>query len=538
MKVLLLGLDGMTLKVVEPYAKSGLLPNFKRIMDEGSFGVLRSTIPPVSGPAWLSMTTGKNPGKHGLFEFRTKNGYNTEIATKNVSPFAEPVWKILSRNKKRVSIINVPVTYPPDQVNGIMVSGLMTPGENTEFTYPKTIKDELFKLIPDYQLDIKKNIFFSKDKKKCLKEVFKITKDVKVLMDHYSMDKSYDLSFVVYVGTDRLQHIMWDEITSMDSDCIGYYKFLDNILGDILGKIDDDTVLFIVSDHGFTGVNKVFYITTFLNQIGLLDVRRRKEISKLIDKINFSNKFMNKLTGLVATIIDPSNVKKVLPSWLLNYIFKILPASESNTNWSKTKLFTTLGHGIVFVNLKGREESGIVESQDYDRICDQVERKLLELKDPDTGKKIVKTVHRGNEIYSSEHSNSMPDLVVVMEDGYAIRTALGKEILSEKSIRGNKVTSVHDADGLLMAFGNNIEKKRLDADIYDIMPTLLYLMGVPIPKDVDGRVLTELIDPDFVSQNEVKFEKAVESGSSESGGLSDEESDAITKQLKNLGYLG
>jgi len=95
MRVFLLGLDGMTLKAVEPYARSGLLPNFKRAMDEGSFGVLRSTIPPVIGPAWLSMTTGKNSGKHGLFEFRTKNGYNTEIVAKNVSPFAEPIWSFI-----------------------------------------------------------------------------------------------------------------------------------------------------------------------------------------------------------------------------------------------------------------------------------------------------------------------------------------------------------------------------------------------------------------------------------------------------------
>lgn len=537
MKVFLLGLDGMTLDIVQPYIKAGLLPNFKRILDEGSYGILRSTIPPLSGPAWLSMTTGKNPGKHGLFEFRKKNDYKTEIVTKNTSVHAEPIWKILSRNNRRVSILNVPFTYPPDKTNGMMISGLMTPSEDTEFTYPKTIKDELFKLIPDYKLDIKTRILFSRDKEKCLKEIFKHTKDVRTFMDRYSMDKSWDLSFVVYVGSDRLQHLLWDEIISMDPTCVQYYQLLDDILGDILSGLDDETVLFVVSDHGFSRVNKVFYITTFLNQIGLLDLRERRGISKLIDKVDFSSKFMDKLIGLVATITAPSKVKKSLPSWLLKRILKVLPDPQGNTNWSKTKLFVTLGHGIVFVNLKGRESLGIVEKEDYDKLCRQVEQKMLELKDPDTGENVVEAVLMGDEIYSSEYSNSMPDLVVVMKDGYSIHTAVGKDVLSRKTLRGRQVTSEHHKNGLLMAFGSNIERKRLDAEIYDIAPTILYLMGVPIPEDVDGRVLTEIISPDFVNKNEVKFEKIVKSGFSESGILSDEESEAITKQLKDLGYL-
>ncbi len=540
MNVFLLGLDGMTLNVVEPYIKAGLLPNFKKVLNEGSYGILRSTIPPISGPAWMSMTTGKNPGKHGLFEFRKKIGYKTEIVTKNTSPYAEPIWKILSRNNKRVSVINVPFTYPPDKINGFMISGLMTPGEKTEFTYPKTIKDELFKLIPDYRLDIKIRTLYSKDKEKCFEEIFKHTKDVRKLMDHYLMDKSWDLSFVVYVGPDRLQHLLWDEVISMAPKSVHYHQFLDDILGDILSGLDDDTVLFVVSDHGFSAVKKVFYITTFLNRIGMLDVRERKGISKLIDKINFPSKFKDQLIGLIASIlvpiVVPSKAEKSRSPWLLNRILKIL---QGDTNWNKTKLFVTLGHGIIYVNFKGRESLGIVEKEDFDKLYKQAEQKLLELKDPDTGENVVQAVLRGSEIYSPEYSNDgMPDLVVVMEDGYSIHTAMGRDVLSKKSlIRSRQVTSEHHKDGLFMAFGKNIEKKRLNADIYDIAPTILYLLGLSIPEDVDGRVLTEIINHDFVEKNEIRFEKTKESSSSEKIALDEKEKKEIEKHLKNLGYL-
>jgi predicted AlkP superfamily phosphohydrolase/phosphomutase len=535
MKVFLLGLDGLTLNMVKPYIEAGLLPNLKKVLDEGAYGILRSTIPPVSGPAWISLTTGKNPGKHGIFEFRTRQGYSTELVTKNTSIHAEPIWKILSRNQKCVSVINVPLTYPPDEINGMMISGLMTPDKGTEFTYPASIKEELFRLIPDYQVDVNTRVFFSRDKSKWLKEILKITNDRRTAMNHFIKQDSWDLFFIVYVAPDRLQHFQWNEVISMDPECIKCYQLLDNALGDILEKMDDDTVLFIVSDHGFETVKKALYLTTFLSKIGLLNTRQRKGFSKTLGKIDRSNKFVDWIIALLGSIF--LRVKKHFPSWLMNCMFRLLIMPQGNMNWGKTKLFTILGAGIIFVNLKGREPQGIVEQRDYAGLCALVEKELLALKDPDTGKSIVKAVHKGCEIYSSEYADIRPDLVVAMNDGYDVRAELGNSVLSEYSPTGRKIVSAHHKDGLFAAYGNIVKKTRVDADIYDIMPTILYLAGVAIPEDVDGRVLTEIINRDFVEKNEIRFEKTTESYSSEKIALDEEEKKEVEKHLKNLGYL-
>lgn len=537
MKVMLLGLDGMTLSVVKPYIEAGLLPNFKRIMDEGSFGVLRSTIPPVSGPAWVSLACGKNPGKHGIFEFRKRDGYKTKLVTKNTSPYAEPIWKILSRNKKNVAVINVPFTYPPDKVNGIMISGLMTPpNKDVDFTYPHTIKEDLLKLVPDYQLQFLRKTLFSRNKNKLIKEVLKTTQDVRTLTNHFLQKNSWDLFFVVHAGPDRLQHFLWHEVISMDAECVDCYKLFDDALGDILERMDDDTVLFVVSDHGFIATNKIFYLTTFLNKAGLLGTRQRKWINMAFHRINLSNKNRDRLIDLLVSVLIIA--KKCLPPVVFDHIFSFLPApTKDNIDWGKTKLFTVLGHGIIFVNLKGREPQGIVEEEDYAKLCKLVEDELLQLKDPQTGKNIVKAVLKGNEIYSPQYSNTRPDLVVVTNDGYEIRASHGRTVLSEYSQMGRKAIATHHENGLFAAYGKNIKSQQMDADIYDIMPTILYLMGLQIPEDVDGRVLAEIISHDFVAKNEIRFEKSEEFECSEAIELKDAESEAVKKHLKNLGYL-
>ena len=537
MKVFLLGLDGMTLRIVEPYIKAGLLPNFQKVIDNGSCGILRSTIPPTTPPGWTSLSTGKNPGKHGIFEFRRKIGYKTELITKNISPHAEPIWNILSRNGKKVAVINMPFTYPPDKVKGIMISGLMTPNVNKDFVFPEEARKDLFSLVPDYQLDVDdKEFMFSGDKDKLFDGVFKITEHCRKLMLHFLEKYSWDLFFITFLGPDRLQHFMWDDILSMEPKCVDYYKLLDDILGELLEKMDSQTVLCVASDHGFRATKKIFYINNFFKEIGSLQTRDKQSIKKRLFKLNISGVNIDGILNRVKLI----QFKKYIPVFLKHYARKFFVTphglGESEVEWEKTKVFGLLGT-TVFINLKGREPKGIVERADYQNLCEVIINELLKVEDPETGERIIKSVYKGDDIYSCETDEERPDLVVVPNEGYSIMEGLADKVLCDTRLGNIYGKADHEIEGLFMSYGEAINNKRLDADIYDIMPTILYLMGVAIPEDVDGRVLTEIINRDFVEKNEIRFETAKERVASEKKVLDKEEQKAVEQHLKNLGYL-
>ena len=537
MRVFLLGLDGMTLRTVEPYVKADLLPNFKKIMEQGCYGILRSTIPSSTGPGWVSLATGKNPGKHGIYEFRKRQGYKVSLNTRSTSQNAEPLWDILSRNGAKVIMVNVPFSYPPNEVNGIMISGLMTPGIDTDFVFPKKFKQDIFKLIPDYQIDIDQELFlYSKDTDALLNEVLRVAGQRRKLMDHLLENKPWDFFFITFTGPDRIQHFLWNEVVSMDPKCVRFYKLLDDILGDILQNMDDDMALFVASDHGFMEASKSLYINNFLRDLGLLKLRKGSKVKDILTGLNVSTtaiRWVLKKMGLLS-------LKKLLPSFFLSYIRKFIPARgimENEIDWANTKAFSLLVHGLVSINLKEREPNGIVERQQYDEICDKIRQELLSLKDPETGKNVVGAVFRGNEIYSPQCDGDSPDLLVVTNEGYSINENVGGNILGKNKIANRYTTGHHQNHGIFLAYGNIINNKRIDADIYDIMPTILYLMGKPIPEDVDGQVLTEVIRNNFVESNKIRFEKTTSRESSEESKLNEEETEKIERQLRNLGYI-
>jgi len=492
---------------------------------------------PLTPPAWISLATGKNPGKHGVYEFSKRVGYETYLVTKSTAPNCESLWEIMSRNGKKVGVINVPFTYPPDEVNGVMISGMMTPSIETDFVFPANMKEEIFKIVPGYQLDVdQEDILHYSGTDALLKRVFEDTNGLRTLTN-YLLDKSkWDLFYVVFVGPDRLQHFLWNDILSADPDCVRYYKLLDDILGDILAKVEDDRVLFIVSDHGFKSAEKGFFINSFFREAELLEVRGNPKVKKMFTKMGITGDTINKVLESVGL----ARLKASLPSWpiaRIRRLFHLGGIQKEDIDWGKTQVFSLLGYGNVYVNLKGREPEGIVEERDYERVCEMVIERLLSVKDPDTGKGIVRSVDRGSEIYPDATANERPDLVVIMEEGYSIRAGLGKDIISMNKLRDLHIEGYHDSDGLFMAYGNVIKSRKTNADICDIMPTILYLLGLPIPEDVDGRVLTEVVDDTFVERNHVQFEKKTKLKPSEHKALTEEEVAKLEKHLRGLGYM-
>ncbi len=536
MKVFVLGLDGMTFNILQPYIESNLLPNFKKVMQNGFSGKMRTSIPPVTGPGWTALTTGKEPGKHGVFEFRKRDGYQSRIVTKGATQNCESMWTILSRNGKQVVVVNVPLTYPPDKVNGVMVSGLMTPGVDSPFAYPEDVKNEIFNVVPGYRIDVDETTFLlAKDKGLFLNEITRMTEDRRKLMNHFMATRPWDLFFIAYVGIDRIQHFFWDEIMARKPECVAYYQLLDAILGDVLAVMDDETALFVVSDHGFTDGRRAFCINTFFKEQGLSALHPKFEKKTRLAKFGVTGVNIKSLLNSFGLL----KLKNRIPAGWLDRLKAIIPNQSSidkEIDWSKTKVFSFYGYGLIHINLEGREPMGIVPADEYDALCDRVIEKLTAVEDPESGQKIAHRVFKGRDIYSPADGVELPDLVLVCNEGFSVVTEFGSQVVTDTRFGNMHMTGNHDLDGVCMAYGKMIKPSRMNNQIYDVFPTVLHLMGVPLPPDLDGKVLTDIFYQSFDTST---VETAVESTDTMpcDGELSEEDKKILEQRLKNLGYL-
>ncbi len=493
-KVLVIGLDGATWDLIKPWVNEGKLPTFKKIMNEGVYGDLKSTIPCISAPAWTSAFTGVNPGKHNLFDFVTNEGYEKKVVTSR-SRRRKAIWNTLSIQDKKVIVINVPLTYPPEKVNGIMISGWGTPDIKSDFTYPKELKEDLIKenYAPFYE--VKGEFAQDAEKDYYIKRVIKLIEQredisLKLLKTH-----DWDLFIVVFISLMRIQYFFWKYINSTGEDAEKYadtilniYKKADNTLEKFLNNVDKNTNIIIFSDHGFGSIYKDIYLNNALRDLDLIEVTEKTK-----------NEVLRKM-GLTR-----ENIAKKIPSRLLAMIPKKLQPfgegipSESgleDIEWSKTKvwLFSYSGRSLI-INLKNRELNGIIDENNYDEFRDFITNYMYELKDPETREKIIEKVYRREEIYQGPYVENAPDLIIEPSEGYFLRGGFG-----EKMIMPSKQAAQHKQDGIFLAYGPDIEKGKeiKGSKIIDITPTIMQIFNIPIPKDMDGRVMKEIFKEDSV----------------------------------------
>ena len=292
-KIFVFGIDGATFDIINPMIAEGKLPNLARMMQTGSHGDLTSTIPPNSSVAWTSFATGKNSGKHGIYYFREKKVGSYErplISSRSIK--SKTVWKILSEQGKKVGVINVPVTYPPDGVNGYLISGLLAPDRNSVFTYPPGLHLELLEELGDYPLDNEAEIMhrLSGDELAAFQHLIYSTK--KVMEATFYLMRKFEWNFFITVPTivDRVQHIAWKYMLpefreknaalcqKFENTIEVSYRIVDEQLGRLRASLDSNTILIVMSDHGFGPISYKFYINRWLQKLGLLKLKRSAEI--------------------------------------------------------------------------------------------------------------------------------------------------------------------------------------------------------------------------------------------------------------------
>ncbi len=536
-KTLILGLDSMTFKVLDPLREQNLCPNLDNLIKTGVHGDLESVPNMNSIPAWSSFMTGKNPGKHGLYWFyeRKKNSYDFKFCSGGDIEDRR-YWEILEENRFKTGTVNVPMTYPASGVNGFLISGLDAPGEKSErFTYPENLYQEIREEVGDYHIDT--NILgYARggNMDKAIEATNKVIDSRLNAFKYLIKEKEWDILTVVFTALDRIQHTFWhfmdEEHPDFDpskasayGDVIeDFYKRLDEVLGEILDIVPDDTNVILVSDHG-AGFNQMgnMYLQPLLEALGLF-VPEKKNLwnPKLILK-----KILHILSGLADKFLSKRlrrNVMCLLPGGRSGLVSGL---HQQDARWDETKAYTSYIRPEIWLNVKGREPKGIVD-ENYEEIRDFIIDKLYECRDIKTGNKLVEKVYKREEVYSGKHVEKAPDIVVKwcydgIISGLKCTDKNGEEVLVENPdniLERKNISGDQRPEGVLIASGNKFKSNTdlENAKLEDIAPTILHLMESPVPEDMDGEVLTGAFKDGFMENNPI--EKISPSGTSEPSG--------------------
>ena len=484
MRVLLFGVDGLTFRVIDPLIERGLLPNFRRVRDEGARGILKSVTPPMTPPAWMSIATGLPAAQHGVYDFWEY----TWSATREQGPTAKimthrkggkAIWNILSEWGKQVIVANVPLTYPPEPVNGILLSGYMAPDMRATITYPPDFKEELLQAVPDYQIDLDPAISGGQIGDP-LTATLKMT-EARLTMFRLLLSKPWDFCFLACSGADRIQHLRWDEIMALHPQAVAYYQMLDEALGMMLATLREDDLLMIVSDHGFRGVRRKFYLQEYLYRRGLLKLRytghRRKAELLGFARNTVRGLRLQKVARLLRTGLHRCGMLTVEQE---QHAAR-LPALD----WAKTRAWILSASGF----LAGYADIFFAETFSEEEI-QALMQDLRALRDPETGEALIVEMYREDVYGQGPFAPAERHLIVLCNQQTTLPTELGRGDLWES---GDVTTGIHDPDGFLCLYGTQVRRGVYLADkhLYDIVPTILAYMGITLSTDLPGQVMQD-----------------------------------------------
>jgi predicted AlkP superfamily phosphohydrolase/phosphomutase len=570
-KVLIIGIDGATFDLIKPWAEEGKLPTFKGLLDEGAHGDLKSTFPPLTAAAWTSFMSGKNPGKHGLYDFIEPQPGSYEVRYTNArSRLTRTVWRILSESGMKVGIINVPMTYPPEPVNGYVISGLDAPEESRAITFPPGLYQELEEAFGKVSQSVRHLGYLKNDARR-----ERVLNSLAEMDEHYLRVTQYlmqkhpvDVIMLVLTSADTAQHFFWhymdpnhphhdpDKSAKFGTAILNVYQRIDSIIETLSAGLQEESTLILMSDHGFRPTSaRIVHLNRYLEKIGLLKLREQKDkwrqLRVLLDHV------IKKGDALLRSTLSPQQKGRV-SQWFpqLRSKWESHNTGLSSIDWENTKAYCyeiiTCSAGI-WINLKGLRPHGTVDpGQEYESLLRFIIEKLYELKDPLTGVQLVKKVYRKHEIYRGPYLNHAPDLIVAWWEGI---TFVGKssflgnsnenghvaEYIGTQPLVSGEWTGNHALNGMLLMRGKGFKKnKKLEgAEIIDIAPTLLYTLGVPEFGDMDGRILVEAFEDEFVAGHSLgdRASSASECMECCEQTYSDTESAQIAERLRDLGYL-
>jgi predicted AlkP superfamily phosphohydrolase/phosphomutase len=514
-KLVVLGLDGANWDLIQPWLNDGILPNLSRLRKQGSWGYLRSQLPPVTCPNWKCYSTGKTPGKLGVFWWEIIDARRGQISLPTSASFtSREIFDYLSDAGLKVGVVNMPTTFPPKALNGYMVAG--GPDSNTEgFTYPPELGVELDQRF-NYRVHPNKTsprmIDKSRDYRAEVKEILDLI-DMRFRTGLYLLDK-VDFLHITIFYINVLQHFFY-----RDEPVKQGWELIDKRLGEF---IETDVNLILMSDHGSGKVDIVFHINTWLEQNGYLrGIHKpvvRGTLRDMLDRVGIKKFLKSKIpASMRRKLAPPQRIKRAeMAQWV---------------DWDKSSAIAS-GQGPIYLTL-AREDAR------YETLRQEIIERLETLRIPGTGQRVVEKVYRTEEVYEfeSEIPATAPDLVFEQAAGIHTEGGIGKPQVFE-------TTSVWDAenvrDGIFLAFGPLFRggQEIKNSSIIDLAPTILHALALPVPDDMDGQVLKDVI----LNSSEVRFQtvSAVTEESrvpSVESSEQEREEEIIRERLRQLGYI-
>jgi predicted AlkP superfamily phosphohydrolase/phosphomutase len=436
------------------------LPNLRSLMARGTWGPLRTVDPPITVPAWSCMASGRDPGELGIYGFRNRTAH--DYASLGIADSSavrlDRAWDHFGRQDRHVIVVGVPGTSPPVPVNGELISCFMTADPRTDpYTYPESLRAEVEGLVGPYRVDVRN--FRSDERDRILAEVYEMTEQRFAVCRQLLDTRPWEFFMMVEIGLDRMHHAFWRfldpahpryEPEHRYGDAIrNYYAYLDELIGELLERFDEETTVMVVSDHGARPMLGAICVNEWLVDNGYLVLEERPEAG-------------NGLTPFKAAKVD----------------------------WSRTRAWGEGGYYCrLCLNVRGREPDGPVDPSEYESLRDELAQRLTEIPGPD-GAPIGTTVHRPDELWR-ERNGVPPDLVVYFGDlGWRSIGSLGHGRHWSLENDTGPDDANHDRNGICIAAGPDIPAgRREDLTIYDIAPTILAAGGLAPDPELRGRPL-------------------------------------------------
>ncbi|MFD1571521.1 alkaline phosphatase family protein [Halorubrum laminariae] len=434
-RVAFLGIDGLPHGLVADNPDT--FSTLSAIAAEGDGGQIDSTVPPDSSACWPVLTSGVNPGETGVYGFQDREvgSYDTYVPMgRDVQ--ATRVWDRATESGLNATVMNVPVTFPPQRTVQRMVSGYLSPDIDAA-AHPDELRKHLSE--SDYRLSVNAKLGHRSDKTDFIDHARETLDARYEAFSHYLAEDDWDLFFGVFTAPDRMNHFLWgdyaDDGTYRD-DFLSFYAALDDYVGAVRERLPDDVTLVVGSTHGFTRLRYDVYCNEWLEREGWLS-------------------YTGDDHDTLADIDDDTRAYSLVP-------------------------------GRFYLNLEGREPYGTVPASDYETVRAELQEALRTWEGPN-GEPVAKRVVERETVFRGAHDEIAPDLVVIPNEGFDLKSGFRPHdtVFDTDGPR----TGMHTFEDAGL-FVDHPDAKVEDADLLDIAPTLLRLLDIEYGRtDLDGASL-------------------------------------------------
>ncbi|MGH2699768.1 MAG: alkaline phosphatase family protein [Actinomycetota bacterium] len=525
-RLIVLGWDSATFDVVDPLIAEGRLPALSSLLERGWRAPLRSAWPAMTDCAWTCAFTGTNPGGHGIFGswYRAPGAYEFRYFSSR-DRRAPALWE-MTEGVRHV-IWNLPMAFPANPIEGAMVSGYGAP-PGARFCEPDGFQDELARRWPlEDLLDRAPHSTLGRFRDDLLRGLRTQAEALVWALER----EDADCLVAVWPHVDRAQHFFW-RFRGTDHQLAGaiddVYEAMDSATGAIIEAFPEADVL-VISDHGAGTLYGDVNLGGWLVRNGFAAPAERSDLS---------------LARLAWSFPPPLRrlAKRFAPGLARRTYSSTLAGQLASFDWSRTRVFYGV-HSDVWLNLKGREPQGIVDPAEAPELLDQLREGLLGIVDPRTGARVFGGARTRAELYSGPASEMGPDLMLdSWSAGYRVapgRTSSEEDVIPPAPLAGvnQPWSSDHRPLGIFAAAGPHIGRGAShELDLYDVCPTALALLELPVPAGLDGRAIDEAFDASWLATHPVQSTSAA--GGRDAGGeFSEQEAAAVASHLRDLGYI-